>query len=182
MDDVLRHGSLPVPNHLRSATWREKRDFGTGKGYVYPHDYMGADVEQQYLPDQLAGRRYYEPSDHGYEKVIGERMANRQVVRDQASDAGGPERGSHRSPKVGRHEGRRQRHGHPRRAQALDRDAPEARGLIEGERDHPHDDEQQPEEDERSEQRPGNHEDPAHVERDVDVLGCRLGGEQAVPA
>ena len=92
MDDVLRHGSLPVPNHLRSATWREKRDFGTGKGYVYPHDYMGADVEQQYLPDQLAGRRYYEPSDHGYEKVIGERMANRQVVRDQASDAGGPER------------------------------------------------------------------------------------------
>jgi len=99
MDDVLRHGSLPVPNHLRSATWREKRDFGTGKGYVYPHDYMGADVEQQYLPDQLAGRRYYEPSDHGYEKVIGERMANRQVVRDQASDAGGPERDPTARPK-----------------------------------------------------------------------------------
>ena len=55
MDDVLRHGSLPVPNHLRSATWREKRDFGHGMGYVYPHDYVGADVEQQYLPD--AARR-----------------------------------------------------------------------------------------------------------------------------
>ena len=54
MDDVLRHGSLPVPNHLRSATWREKRDFGHGRGYIYPHDYEGADVEQQYLPDLLA--------------------------------------------------------------------------------------------------------------------------------
>ena len=70
----LRHGSLPVPNHLRSATWREAEDFGTGKGYVYPHDFVGADVEQQYLPDRLAGRHYYEPSDHGYEKVIADRM------------------------------------------------------------------------------------------------------------
>jgi putative ATPase len=92
MDDVLRHGSLPVPNHLRSATWREKRDFGTGKGYAYPHDYMGADVEQQYLPDRLSGSHYYEPSDHGYEKVIGERMAVRRAAREAANEAGGPER------------------------------------------------------------------------------------------
>ncbi len=92
MDDVLRYGSLPVPNHLRSATWREKRDFGTGKGYVYPHDYIGADVEQQYLPDRLAGRTYYDPSDHGYEKVIGERMDGRRAARQAAADAGGAER------------------------------------------------------------------------------------------
>ena len=88
MDDVLRYGSLPVPNHLRSATWREKRDFGTGKGYVYPHDYVGADVEQQYLPDRLAGKRYYEPSDHGYEKVIGERMEIRRQARDGGERSG----------------------------------------------------------------------------------------------
>ena len=92
MDDVLSHGSLPVPNHLRSATWREQRDHGTGLGYVYPHDYVGADVEQQYLPDALVERRYYEPSDHGYEKVIGERMAARQATRDAAAESGGPER------------------------------------------------------------------------------------------
>jgi len=92
MDDVLSHGSLPVPNHLRSATWREQRDHGTGLGYVYPHDYVGADVEQQYLPDALAERRYYQPSDHGYEKVIGERMAARQATRDAAAESGGPER------------------------------------------------------------------------------------------
>ncbi len=96
MDDVLQHGSLPVPNHLRSATWREKRDFGHGRGYVFPHDYPGADVEQQYLPDRLAGRRYYDPSDRGYEKVIGERMDARREARAEAAERGGamPEKGA----------------------------------------------------------------------------------------
>jgi putative ATPase len=94
MDDVLRHGSLPVPSHLRSATWREKRDFGHGKGYVYPHDFVGADVDQQYLPERLAGRRYYVPSDHGYEKVISDRMAARLAAREAAAAAGGPQRDS----------------------------------------------------------------------------------------
>jgi len=99
MDDVLRHGSLPVPNHLRSATWREAKDFGTGKGYVYPHDFVGADVEQQYLPDRLAGRHYYEPSDHGYEKVISDRMDARRQAREAATEAGGPERDPTARPK-----------------------------------------------------------------------------------
>ena len=94
MDDVLSRGSLPVPSHLRSATWREKRDFGTGKGYIYPHDYEGADAEQQYLPDELAGRRYYEPSDHGYERTIAERMAARTAVRASSRTAGGQRRGT----------------------------------------------------------------------------------------
>jgi hypothetical protein len=59
-------------------------------GYVYPHDYIGADVEQQYLPDELAERRYYEPSDHGYEKTIADRMALRQAAREES--AGKPKR------------------------------------------------------------------------------------------
>jgi putative ATPase len=77
MDDVQRHGSLPVPNHLRSATWREKREFGTGAGYLYPHDFEGHDVAQQYLPDKLAGRRYYYPTEEGQERVLKERMEAR---------------------------------------------------------------------------------------------------------
>ena len=40
---------------------------GIGVGYRYPHDYEGADVDQQYLPDELADRRYYLPTDQGYE-------------------------------------------------------------------------------------------------------------------
>jgi ATPase related to the helicase subunit of the Holliday junction resolvase len=63
---------LPVPSHLRSAHWREKRDFGTGKGYLYPHDYEGHDVDQQYLPDKLheMHRRYYYPTEQGFEKRL----------------------------------------------------------------------------------------------------------------
>jgi len=93
---VQRHGSLPVPKHLRSATWREKRDFGHGKGYVYPPDFEGADVEQQYLPDKLVeqDRRYYRPSDEGYERQIADRMEARRAARAAASADGGPRRRS----------------------------------------------------------------------------------------
>ncbi len=102
MDDVLQHGSLPGPNHLRSATWRERRDFGTGRGYLYPQDFEGADVAQQYLPDQLAtaGRHYYRPSEQGYERVIGERMAARTAARDEAAARGGARRAAGPQGKV----------------------------------------------------------------------------------
>jgi putative ATPase len=99
MDDVLRYGSLPVPNHLRSATYREKQAFGTGKGYVYPHDFMGADVAQQYLPDRLENKRYYDPSDHGYEKVISDRMELRRQAREDAAATGGAQRDPASRPK-----------------------------------------------------------------------------------
>jgi putative ATPase len=85
MADVLAYGSLPVPSHLKSATWREKRDFGTGKGYANPHEYEGDDVEQGYLPDRLAGRRYYEPGDQGYESRIAARLEDRRAAREQGA-------------------------------------------------------------------------------------------------
>ena len=67
MADVLGNGSLPVPAHLRSS--------GAGKrNYRYPHDFDGDDVDQQYLPDRLVGRRYYFPGDLGAELKIGERL------------------------------------------------------------------------------------------------------------
>src|SRR5574338_721992 len=74
--DVEEKGRLPVPLHLRpSAHRRLSREHGYGKGYLYPHDFEDADVEQQYLPDELAGKVYYEPSDQGLEIQIGERLA-----------------------------------------------------------------------------------------------------------
>ena len=130
MDDVLRYGSLPVPNHLRSATYREKQAFGTGKGYVYPHDFVGADVEQQYLPERLENKRYYEPSDHGYEKVIGERMETRRQAREVAAASGGPQRDPALPPEVGCDEGVGQRHGSARREEALNRRAAKERGVV----------------------------------------------------
>ncbi len=99
MGDVQARGSLPVPMHLRSGTWRERRDHGIGLGYVYPHDYEGADVEQQYLPDALVGRRYYEPSDQGMELQIGARLDRLQAARREASERGRSQRAAASSGK-----------------------------------------------------------------------------------
>ena len=57
------------------------KQHGIGIGYQYSHDFAGADVEQQYLPDALAERRYYRPTDQGYEATIGQRMAGREEAR-----------------------------------------------------------------------------------------------------
>jgi len=86
--DVEEKGRLPVPLHLRpSAHRRLTREHGYGKGYLYPHDFESADVQQQYLPDELDGKVYYEPSGEGLEAKIGERLARlrraRRAVREQ---------------------------------------------------------------------------------------------------
>ncbi len=83
MADVLKHGSLPVPNHLRTAGDRRMKAHGIGVGYKFPHDFEGDDVEQQYLPDLLVGRRYYVPGDQGYEATIAARMAAREEARKE---------------------------------------------------------------------------------------------------
>jgi putative ATPase len=79
--DVLKHGSLPVPNHLKTAADRRLKAHGIGVGYRNPHEFEGDDVDQQYLPDELADRRYYEPGDQGHETVIAQRMADRREAR-----------------------------------------------------------------------------------------------------
>jgi putative ATPase len=81
--DVEAHGSLPVPLHLRQAGDRRMKHHGIGVGYRYPHEFEGADVDQQYLPDELADRRYYLPTDQGYEATI----AGRQTARAEAREA-----------------------------------------------------------------------------------------------
>ncbi len=82
MADVLEHGALPVPNHLRNAADRRMKSHGIGVGYRNPHDYADHDVEQQYLPDKLAGKRYYFPTDQGQEGGIRERMERRRAARE----------------------------------------------------------------------------------------------------
>ncbi len=82
---------LPVPLHLRNAPVARMRQHGIGVGYRYPHDYPGADVEQQYLPDRLAGTRYYEPSDQGFERQLGELMERRRERRTDRRTGGNGE-------------------------------------------------------------------------------------------
>ncbi len=86
--DVEARGSLPVPLHLRSAANPRLKHHGIGVGYRYPHDFEGADVDQRYLPDELDGRRYYLPTDQGYESTIAERMARRAAARATNRETG----------------------------------------------------------------------------------------------
>ena len=60
LEDVRRQGNRPPPAHLRDANYRGAKELGHGAGYKYPHA-SGGWVEQQYLPDELSGRRYYVP-------------------------------------------------------------------------------------------------------------------------
>ncbi len=75
MRDAERTSGEPVPLHLRNAPTGMMRDMGYGRDYQYAHDYEGGFTPTQNLPDGLANRRYYHPSERGYEAEIGERLA-----------------------------------------------------------------------------------------------------------
>ncbi|WP_440710374.1 replication-associated recombination protein A [Herbiconiux sp. YIM B11900] len=68
-----------VPKHLRDAHYAGAKRLGHGKGYKYPHDSDVGVVKQQYLPDELTGTTYYNPTDHGHEREVSARL---QKLRD----------------------------------------------------------------------------------------------------
>ena len=84
-EDVRKLGGLPVPMHLRNAPTPLMRELGYGSGYRYPHDYDGALATQDYLPEDLLSRRYYEPSDRGYEIRIREYIHNARALRSDSA-------------------------------------------------------------------------------------------------
>ena len=81
LEDVKKYGPLPVPLHLRNAPTKMMKNMGYGKDYQYAHDYEDAVVTQTHLPEKLTQRRYYQPSERGQEKVIGERVHARRQKR-----------------------------------------------------------------------------------------------------
>ncbi len=73
--DAREQGSLEVPMHLRNAPTRLMKDLGHGHAYRYAHDEPHAYAAgEQYLPEALAGRHYYQPTDQGLERRIAERL------------------------------------------------------------------------------------------------------------
>ncbi len=73
--DVRANGSLEVPSHLRNAPTKLLKEIGHGKGYRYAHDEPDAYAAgEEYLPPELKGRRYYEPTERGLEGKIAERL------------------------------------------------------------------------------------------------------------
>ncbi|WP_341999528.1 replication-associated recombination protein A [Microbacterium sp. LWH7-1.2] len=80
--DVRSGGFGRVPIHLRDAHYPGAKRLGHGKGYVYPHDAEIGIASQQYLPDELRGRRYYEPKALGAERDLQARLEKIRRILD----------------------------------------------------------------------------------------------------
>jgi putative ATPase len=93
--EVRKSGALPIPLHIRNAPTALMKDLGYGQGYRYAHDDRDGFTPQEYLPERLRGRRFYRPSERGYEKMISERMRYWEEVRQRSADErGDPEKGA----------------------------------------------------------------------------------------
>ena len=86
--DVRAGLSGQVPVHLRDAHYAAAADLGHGDGYIYAHDEPGHVAAQQYLPDTLQGKTYYEPTPHGFERTLTERRERIREILDRANGAG----------------------------------------------------------------------------------------------
>ncbi len=83
LDTVSKEAADDVPDHLRDAS-RDGEGLGHGKGYLYPHAYRDHWVAQQYLPGELQGNAFYEPSNVGYEKKIRNEVTRRREAQVEA--------------------------------------------------------------------------------------------------
>jgi putative ATPase len=81
--DAEEKGSLPVPLHIRNAPTPLMKKLGYGRGYQYAHDHPGHIVDQEHLPGELLGTRYYEPSDQGSEAEWRSRLMELRERRDK---------------------------------------------------------------------------------------------------
>ncbi len=80
LEAVRNEAAEEVPSHLKDAN-RDKNSFGHGEGYLYPHAYTDHWVAQQYLPENLKGRIFYEPSGIGYEGKVRETILKRRETQ-----------------------------------------------------------------------------------------------------
>ncbi|MEM9483916.1 MAG: AAA family ATPase [Cyanobacteria bacterium P01_F01_bin.116] len=80
LNAVEKEREADVPNPLRDAN-RDKKEFGHGQGYLYPHAYRDHWVEQQYLPNSLQGQVFYQPSNQGYEDTIRVEVARKREAQ-----------------------------------------------------------------------------------------------------
>jgi len=73
-EDIKKWGPLPVPLVIRNAPTRLMKDLSYGKGYKYAHNFEDGYIKQEHLPEELKGKRYYFPTDRGFEKEIKQRL------------------------------------------------------------------------------------------------------------
>ena len=70
--EAVKSTKTTVPSHLQDAHYKGSKKMGHGVGYLYAHDYPNHYVEQQYMPSELLGKKFYHPTENGYEKNIQE--------------------------------------------------------------------------------------------------------------
>lgn len=75
LEEVSRSGNLSVPLHLRNAPTKLMKDLGYSEGYKYAHNYAGNYVKQQYLPDKIESRKFWQAADNPQEKKMAERQS-----------------------------------------------------------------------------------------------------------
>ncbi len=90
-DAVQETGNRSVPLHLRNAPTGLMAAFGHGKDYQYPHSFEGNWVEETYMPQELQGRRFYEPGTQGFERELAERLERRATGQAAKGQDASPE-------------------------------------------------------------------------------------------
>ena len=91
MDAAAEYPAEPVPLHIRNAPTKLMEELGYGAGYRYAHAFENAYVPQEYLPDALRGRKWYEPTEYGLERDVKKRMEwwaelKRKATTDRPTD------------------------------------------------------------------------------------------------
>jgi putative ATPase len=82
--EVRANGAKTPPDYLRDAHYPGAAALGRGEGYRYAHDEPGGVSDQPLMPPELRGRRFYEPTDRGFEQALGERLAALREKLDKA--------------------------------------------------------------------------------------------------
>ena len=88
-DDVNSKETPAVPLHIRNAPTRLMKEMGFGEGYVYPHEDPEGVVDQEYMAGPTKGRRYYEPTNRGYEATVKKRLDKWRAILEERRRRGG---------------------------------------------------------------------------------------------
>jgi putative ATPase len=85
--DVRERPSYPVPLHIRNAPTKLMSKLGYGEGYLYPHDFKGAIVDQTYFPPELEATRYYHPTPRGFEGELARRFERIRRIKEERGES-----------------------------------------------------------------------------------------------
>src|SRR5437762_8366914 len=87
IEDVHKTEAEPVPLHIRNAVTGLMKNISYGKGYKYAHNFDDKVTDMTCLPDNLAGRTYYQPTDQGFEQRLRQRLDEIRKIRSRPSSS-----------------------------------------------------------------------------------------------